>query len=82
MASKDITVGYYAVLREARGCSEESVTTECHTPSELYGQLKAEHGFHLAESQLKVVVNEDFSTWDYVIQEGDHLVFIPPVAGG
>ena len=82
MASKDIIVGYYAVLREQRGCNEESVTTQCTTTSELYAQLKAEHGFHLEESQLKVVVNEDFSTWDYALQEDDHIVFIPPVAGG
>lgn len=82
MANKDITVGYYAVLREARGCSEESMSITCNTPSELYAQLKDEYGFHLDESQLKVVVNEDFSTFDHSIQDGDHLVFIPPVAGG
>jgi len=34
------------------------------------------------QKQLMVAVNEEFSDWDYILQEGDEVVFIPPVAGG
>ncbi|MGH8244731.1 MAG: MoaD/ThiS family protein, partial [Steroidobacteraceae bacterium] len=32
--------------------------------------------------QLKVAVNAAFGGWDQALQDGDEVVFIPPVAGG
>ncbi|MDG1462804.1 MAG: MoaD/ThiS family protein, partial [Gammaproteobacteria bacterium] len=39
------------------------------------------HGFSSAEN-FKVAVNDEFSSWDASLSDGDHVVFIPPVAGG
>ena len=52
------------------------------TPQALYETLQKQHGFTLGADQLRVVINEAFSTWDQPISEGDTVVFVPPVAGG
>ena len=31
---------------------------------------------------FKIAVNDEFSDWDIELNEGDRLVFIPPVTGG
>jgi molybdopterin converting factor small subunit len=82
MSSKNLSIGYYALRREQRGLSEERIDTDAATPGELYAALKAEHGFSLDASQLKVVINDAFTPWDTPLQPDDSVVFIPPVAGG
>lgn len=79
---KNLTITYYAILREQRGLSEERLESAATTPGELYDALRAEHGFSLAAHQLKVVVNDAFQPWDTPLSAGDRVVFIPPVAGG
>ena len=79
---KPLTITYYAILREQRGLSEETFESTTATPGELYEALRAEHGFSLNSQQLKVVINDAFQPWDTPLSPGDHVVFIPPVAGG
>jgi len=80
--SRRVTVQYFAVLRERRGMSEEDVWTSAQTAAEIYDELDARHGFDLDRERLKLVVNEEFAEWSQPIDEGDTIVFIPPVAGG
>lgn len=80
--TKPLKIGYYAVLREQRGLSEEQLETAAETPGELYQSLKETHGFHLEAEQLRVVINDAFKPWDTPLRAGDSVVFIPPVAGG
>jgi molybdopterin converting factor small subunit len=85
MSEKDmikIRIRYYAVLREQRGISEEELETCAVSPRDLYETLRGEHEFSLEPEQLKVVINDAFSTWDTALTAGDTVVFIPPVAGG
>lgn len=77
-----LRIKYFALLREKRGLEEESITSAASTPRALWEELRAAHGFGLDASQLMVVVNEDFSDWEYTLEDGDEVVFIPPVAGG
>ena len=77
-----VTVQYFALLREQRGCAEETLETGEVTASELYRNLAVAHGLSMTPESMKVVVNEEFSTWDCAISDGDVVVFIPPVAGG
>ena len=77
-----ITLMYYAQLREQAGTSTERLSTSARSLSELYAELRARHGFSLAEESLKVAVNTRFSDWDQTVNEDDTIVFIPPVAGG
>ena len=77
-----VTLMYYAQLREQAGTSTEQLSTSDRSLSELYAELRARHGFSLAEESLKVAVNTRFSDWDQTVNENDTIVFIPPVAGG
>ena len=77
-----IDVAYYAVLREQRGLSRESIETEAATPMALYRELRAAHGFRLDGSLLRAAVNGAFVPMDEALGDGDSVVFIPPVAGG
>lgn len=79
---KSITIEYYALLREQRGLSEETVDTAAATADELYRELTTRHQFSLTQDALKLVVNEEFREWNHPIGGGDTVVFIPPVAGG
>ena len=79
---RNVRVQYFAVLREQAGRAEETLATEAGTPAELYEALKALHGLRLPRAVLRVAVNEEFSDWERPLADGDHVVFIPPVAGG
>ncbi|MBL8226484.1 MAG: MoaD/ThiS family protein [Chromatiales bacterium] len=76
-----IQVEYFAVLREHVGRGAESCETAAATVGDLYRELDARHGFP-AVGRLKVAVNDEFRDWDTPLSDGDHVVFIPPVAGG
>jgi molybdenum cofactor guanylyltransferase len=82
VAARELRVQYFALLREQSGRRDETVTTGAPTPRELFTELAARHGFTLAPEHLKVAVNSEFSDWSRQLAAGDHVVFIPPVAGG
>jgi molybdopterin converting factor subunit 1 len=77
-----LSIEYFALLKDQRGCSSESLETDASTPRELYAKLAKEYAFSLEPSCLKVAINEDFADWDSSLNHGDTVVFIPPVAGG
>jgi molybdopterin-guanine dinucleotide biosynthesis protein A len=81
-AALQINVQYYALLREQAGRSSESLVTNANTPRELYQELKGRYPFSLAAEMLRVAVNSEFGDWGQRLQDGDSVVFIPPVAGG
>jgi molybdenum cofactor guanylyltransferase len=82
ITARELRVQYFALLREQAGRRDETVTTGAPTPRELFAELSARHGFTLAPEHLKVAVNSEFSDWSRPLAAGDHVVFIPPVAGG
>ena len=77
-----LKVQYFAVLREQRGLTEESVAIAATTPGELYAQLRTRHGFMLAPEMVRAAVNSAFAPMNHALKSGDVVVFIPPVAGG
>ena len=79
---KRIHVKYFALFRDQAGRDEEKVETDAADPAVLYAELPARHGLGLGAERLKVAVNDEFSSWDRVLDDGDSIVFIPPVAGG
>ena len=81
-APLQLQIRYYALMREQAGRSEESIETSASTPADLYAELKSRHAFTLSREQLKVAVNTEFSDWSRKLEDGDAVVFIPPVAGG
>jgi molybdopterin-guanine dinucleotide biosynthesis protein A len=82
LATQEIRVQYYALLREQAGRSSETLTTRARTPRELYRELAARYPFTLPAEMLRVAVNAEFGDWSQPLKPGDAVVFIPPVAGG
>jgi len=78
----NITVQYFAILREQAGVGQETVETDARSPQALYGELAQKHGFSLDGEVLKVALNSEFSSMSEPLKDGDTIVFIPPVAGG
>ncbi len=79
---KRVHVNYFAILRDQRGCSSEDLETDSMNYDELYEELRTRYGFTLSRSLVRVAVNGAFRDGAEFIQEGDEIVFIPPVAGG
>ncbi|OGX40031.1 MAG: hypothetical protein A3D87_08345 [Omnitrophica WOR_2 bacterium RIFCSPHIGHO2_02_FULL_50_17] len=79
---KLVHIQYFAILREARGKTEEDIQTTAATAQELYKELKNKFGFQIFQDSLRVCVNDEFCDWQTGLKEGDRIVFIPPVAGG
>ncbi|MGJ8657600.1 MAG: molybdopterin converting factor subunit 1 [Akkermansiaceae bacterium] len=79
---KTIELKYFAQLREIAQKDSETLQTESATPAGLYEEVKQRYQFPHKQKHLMVAINEEFSTWDQLLKEGDEVVFIPPVAGG
>jgi len=78
---KSIQIEYFAVLRDHVGCAGETVSTVAETPGDLYTELQARYTIPEIGT-VKVAINAEFSDWHASLQDGDTVVFIPPVAGG
>jgi sulfur-carrier protein len=79
---KTIKVRYFAILREQRGLTAETIETDVADAQSLYQALAATHNFTLPVDRLRAAINGDFVPWPAPLADGDDVVFIPPVAGG
>lgn len=79
---KPVKILYFAKLREARGLDEENFETLACTVGGLYEELRFLHRLPLESSALRCARNGDFCEWSTLLEAGDEIVFIPPVAGG
>jgi molybdopterin converting factor small subunit len=77
-----INVSYYAMFREAAGCSGEAVESSAGDAVALFELLKSKHDFSMCRSHVRLAVNDAFVDWETSLNDGDQVVFIPPVAGG
>ncbi len=80
--TRPLDIQYFALLREQAGCAHESLQSAARTPRDLYLELQTRHRFTLTLEMLRVAINGDFAEWDHPLEAADHVVFIPPVAGG
>ncbi len=77
-----VTAQYFAVFREQAGRNLEELTTSATTAGELYAEVTARHGFADALTRCKVAINDELAAWTDSLEEGDVVLFFPPVAGG
>ena len=77
---KHIDIHHFGPIRDARGCSDEAVSTSAATPRELYAELGLEAAFPL--TALRAAVNDAFASWDAPLSDGDSVVFVAPSSGG
>ena len=73
-----VTVLYFAYLREERGLTQEIVSCpEILTVKELFYQV-----FQREATGIRFSVNQEFVASEQEIEEGDEIAFLPPVGGG
>ena len=77
---KNITLLYFAALREATGKDQETCTTAAHTVAELDAELQQR--YPLPAVPLRAARNHVFCDWHEALADQDTIAFIPPVAGG
>ena len=80
--TKQVTVRFFALLREQAGCREATLATIAATPAELYTELMRTHGLAVSPRILGYAVNERYVAGDTTLRDGDRVAYIPPVAGG
>lgn len=78
-----ITVKYFASLREKAGKHQEEMEISAdESLSKIYETLSHRYQFPLSAKEIKFAVNNEYVENEYLLKNGDVLVFIPPVAGG
>lgn len=80
--TKKINLLYFALLKDAVGRSEEIIVTTAETAKEIFEALKKKHSLPYSIEMFSVAVNDEIKNWDAKLNDGDFLVFLPPVSGG
>lgn len=76
-----ITVRYFAALREEKGLEEEAVEVSSGTSVDgLYQQIFA--ASPLRELRVLFAVNQGYVPAGHALSDGDEVAFIPPLGGG
>lgn len=79
-----INVLYFASLREAIGCSNESLDLPegAKTLADVREVLGQRHPALLSAKNLRAAINQKMAQGDSPVAEGDEVAFFPPVTGG
>ena len=83
---KQVTVRYFASIREALDCGSERVSTMAPTLAVLRDELIARGGAHadaLARGKaVRLALNQAMSDESAPLHDGAEVAFFPPVTGG
>ena len=79
---KDITVRFFAVFREAAGVESQTLDTASTNVGQLFGEMAQLFPGLAVEAAALVAINDEMVGWDQPIEDGDEVLFFPPVAGG
>ena len=81
-----ITVRYFASIREALGTGSETVQTQAATLGALRDELLARGGAHAEALALhravRTALNQDMADETSALSDGAEVAFFPPVTGG
>jgi len=77
----NITVRYFANMRDQMGRAEETVSLEgdAVTVEDLWGKVSANRAI---PSNVLIAVNMEYTDSSRVLKNGDEVAFFPPVTGG
>jgi sulfur-carrier protein len=82
----NITVRYFASVREAMGCSSESLATDATTLAALRDELVARGGSGakaLAPGRaVRMALDQVMAEDTALLRDGCEVAFFPPVTGG
>jgi molybdopterin synthase sulfur carrier subunit len=77
-----VRLKYFASIRERLGRREDEVDVPAGaTVAQVWERLVAECPA-LGEQRYRPAVNQEYTDSEHRLQDGDELVFIPPVSGG
>ena len=79
---KTVTVRFFAVFREAAGEDSVTLQTRSRTLRDLFTEMCGRFDGLRHEAAALVAVNDEMVDWDRELDEGDEVLFFPPVAGG
>ncbi|MDB5896342.1 MAG: molybdopterin converting factor subunit 1 [Rhodoferax sp.] len=81
-----LTIKYFASVREAIGTGEETVQTSAPTLAVLRDELIARSNGHAASlargKSVRLALNQVMRHEDAPLADGDEVAFFPPVTGG
>jgi molybdopterin converting factor subunit 1 len=78
----NVSVRYFALFREQAGCASESVNWPGGTAAKLFQMVSEKHPALQNQAAALVAINDEMSEWETTLNEGDEVLFFPPVAGG
>ena len=85
-ANLQITVRYFASIREAMQTSSASLSTQACTVGALRSEIMAQSpaaAQALAEGKaVRMALNQDMCDGSATLKNGDEVAFFPPVTGG
>ena len=80
--TKVIGIRWFAAYREAAGVATETAHTDATTAAELFVEMQRKHPALASFSAALLAVNDEMADWSRTLQDGDEVLFFPPVAGG
>ena len=77
----NVTVRYFANMRDQMGRAEETVSLEGDvvTVEDLWGKVSANRAI---PGNVLIAVNMEYTDSSRVLKNGDEVAFFPPVTGG
>ena len=79
---KQFKIRFFAAFREATGIETEQVKSIASSPAELFTECRERFDALQSYASAMVAINDEMSDWDSPLQDGDEVLFFPPVAGG
>jgi len=73
---------YFASIRESVGISQEVLETKSTNADQLLHEIVEKYNLALSLEHIKIAINEEYVAFNTLLNEGDTVVLIPPVAGG
>ena len=80
--SLSVVIEYYAKLKQDAGMDKTNLETNSITIAGLWEECRFKHNLSLKLPNVKPAANNSFVDWDYELQSGDTIAFMPPFAGG
>ena len=79
---KNVEVRYFALFREQAGRQSEPVRTKTDNVGNLFAELCARYTLSDSLPNIKVAVNDEIVDMSASFDDGDTILFFPPVSGG
>ena len=75
-------VRYFAIFRESTGKGSETVDSNALSAADLFAEMTSRYPGLTGFEAALVAINDEMAAWDSPLNDGDEVLFFPPVAGG